>query len=68
MLERLGYFLLIIALIVYIILMIKGLIEALPWGIIGFVTIAGVGVLFIKVLKERLQNKEDDYYDKNVKK
>lgn len=68
MLERLGYFLLIIALIVYIILMIKGLIEALPWGIIGFVAIAGVGVLFIKVLKERLQNKEDDYYDKNVKK
>ena len=68
MLERLGYFLLIIVLIGYIVLMIKGLIETLPWGIIGFIAIAGIGVLFIKVLKERLQNKEDDYYDKNIKK
>jgi F0F1-type ATP synthase assembly protein I len=68
MLERLGYFFLIIVLLVYIVLMFKGLIEALPWGIIGFIAIAGFGLLFIKVVKDRISNKEDDYYDKNVKK
>lgn len=68
MLERLGYFFLAIALIVWIYLLFKGLIQAFPEGIIGFIAIAGLGLLFIKVLKDRLKSKEDDYYDKNVKK
>ena len=68
MLERLGYFVLAIALIAWIYLLFKGLIQAFPEGIIGFIAIAGLGLLFIKVVKDRLRNKEDDYYDKNVKK
>ena len=68
MLERLGYFFLVIALLVWIYLMIKGLIEAFPEGIIGFIVIAGLGFLFIKVVGDRIKNKEDDYYDKNVDK
>lgn len=68
MLERLGYFFLIIALGVWIYLLIKGLVEAFPEGLIGFIVIAGFGFLFFKVLKDRLRNKEDDYYDKNVDK
>jgi len=48
--------------------MIKGLIQAFPEGIIGFIVIAGVGLLFIKVVRDRMKNKEDDYYDKNVEK
>ena len=68
MLERLGYLLLVIVLIAWIYLLIVGLIQAFPEGIIGFVAIAGLGLLFVKVLKDRLKNKEDDYYDKNVKK
>jgi len=68
MLERLGYIFLVVALIVWIYLMIKGLIQALPEGLIGFIVIAGLGLLFIKVVRDRVKNKEDDYYDKNVKK
>jgi len=68
MLERLGYFFLVIVLLVWIYLLIKGLIQAFPEGIIGFIAIAGLGLLFIKVVKDRIKNKEDDYYDKNVKK
>ena len=68
MLERLGYLLLVIALIAWIYLLAVGLIHAFPEGIIGFVAIAGLGLLFFKVLRDRLRNKEDDYYDKNVKK
>ncbi len=68
MLERFGYLFLIVALIVWIYLLIKGLIMIFPEGIIGFIAIAGLGLLFIKVVKDRINNKEDDYYDKNVKK
>lgn len=68
MLEKFGYLFLVIALLVWIYLMIKGLIQALPEGIIGFIVIAGIGLLFIKVVRDRIRNKEDDYYNKNVKK
>ena len=68
MLERLGYLVLIIAVAAWIYLLFKGLIQAFPEGIIGFIAIAGFGLLFIKVIKDRLRNKDDDYYDKNVDK
>ncbi len=68
MLERLGYLFLIVALIVWVYLLIKGLIMIFPEGIIGFIAITGLGFLFIKVVKDRINNKEDDYYDKNVEK
>jgi hypothetical protein len=68
MLERLGYLFLIVALGGWIYLMIKGLIEAWPEGLVGFIVIFGLGFLFLKVVKDRLNNKEDDYYDKNVDK
>jgi len=48
--------------------MLVGMIAAFPWGIIGLLAILGVGLLFIKVLRERLASKEDDYYSKTVQK
>ncbi len=68
MLEKLGYTFLVVVLLVWIYFLVKGLIDAWPEGLIGFIAIAGIGFLFIKVVKDRLRNKEDDYYDKNVKK
>ena len=43
-----------------------GLIAALPYGLIGLVAIIGLGFLFAKVIKDRLENKEDDHYSDNV--
>lgn len=68
MLERLGYLFLIVALGGWIYLLIKGLVDAWPEGLLGFIVIIGLGFLFLKVVKDRLNNKEDDYYDKNVDK
>lgn len=68
MLEKIGYAFLVIALIGWIYLLIKGLVDALPEGLIGFVVIIGLGFLFLKVVKDRVNNKEDDYYNKNVEK
>ena len=63
-----GYLLLAAAFTGYLVIVIMGLVDSFPEGIMGLLAIAGLGLLFIKVLKERLSNKEDDYYSKNVKK
>jgi len=66
--EKVGYALLMAALIAWVVLIIAGLIDSMPEGVIGLAAIFGIGVLFVKVLRDRLRNKEDDYYSKNVKK
>ena len=66
MLEKIGYGLLAIVLVAYLVAILVGMIAAWPIGIFGFIAIAGFGALFIKVLKERLENSEDDYYSKNI--
>ena len=42
--------------------------AAFPYGLIGLALFAGVGLLLLKVLRERLRNKEDDYYADKVEK
>ena len=66
--EQAGYILLSIVVIIWIVGIFVGLIVAFPFGIIGLIAIAGVGVLLIKVLTDRLDNKEDNYYSKKVDK
>ena len=66
--EKWGYSLLSIIAVCYLLAMFEGMIEALPYGLLGFLLIAGIGVLLVKVVKERMQNKEDDYYSKEVDK
>ena len=66
--ETIGYFLIGLAALCWFAIMLFGLIAAFPWGIVGLVAIAGVGILFFKVVVERVESKEDDYYSKNVDK
>lgn len=66
--EKIGYVLLGIVAACLLIAMLAGMIAAFPFGIIGLLAIIGVGFLFAKVIKDRLSNKEDDYYSKNVDK
>lgn len=66
--ENAGYLLLGILVVVWILVVIIGSIAAFPVGLVGLIMIIGFGMLFIKVVQERLNNREDDYYQKNVKK
>ena len=66
--EKWGYSLLGIIAVVYLLAMFVGMIAAFPFGLIGLFLIAGIGILMVKVVKERLQNKEDDYYSSKVDK
>ena len=64
--EYIGYALLAIVALIWIIALFIGMIAAFPYGLIGLVAIFGVGLLFAKVIKDRLENKEDDHYSDNV--
>jgi hypothetical protein len=66
--ERWGYSLLAIIAAVYLVAMFVGMIAAFPFGLIGLLLIAGIGVLLVKVIKERMNNREDDYYSKEIDK
>lgn len=65
--EKIGYVLLSVVALAWLIVILVGMVAAWPYGIVGFVVLIGLGFLFAQVVKERLENKEDDYYSKNVK-
>ncbi len=67
-LEKAGYLILVIIVSLWFMAIIVGMIAILPFGLIGLLLIVGIGLLLIKVIKERLSNKEDDYYNSNIEK
>ncbi|MCB1805774.1 MAG: hypothetical protein KDK04_10355 [Candidatus Competibacteraceae bacterium] len=66
--EKWGYLLLAIVAVAYVLAMLAGMIVVFPFGILGLLLMGGFGILLIKVVKERLHNKEDDYYSKEIDK
>ena len=66
--EKIGYSCLGALAVLYIAAMLIGTIAMMPFGLLGLVLFLGMGALIVKVIKERIGNKEDDYYSKNVEK
>ena len=66
--EKLGYFLITAFYVVLIVLTLQDIEEFYQEGLVLLLIYSGLFILFIKVLKERLGNKEDDYYSKEVHK
>jgi F0F1-type ATP synthase assembly protein I len=66
--ERAAYIILLIVTIGWLVAMLVGMITAFPIGLIGLVVIVGLGLLFIKALKERLSSSKTDRYSKEVEK
>ncbi|MEM1263118.1 MAG: hypothetical protein AAGH76_12035 [Pseudomonadota bacterium] len=66
MLETIGYVCLGIVAAVYVVLMLTGIVAMGAFSWIGLLLAIGIGALFVKVLAERIANKEDDHYSKNV--
>ena len=64
--EKWGYTLLAVIAALYIVALFIGIISTFPFGLIGLLLIAGIGILLLKVLKERMKNKEDDYYSREI--
>ena len=66
--ENLGYVLLGTVAVVWLVAILIGFVAAFPFGLIGFVALGGFTFLFAKVIKDRMENKEDDYYSNNIDK
>jgi hypothetical protein len=66
--EKAAYAILLGLTALWILAIVAGSIAAFPVGLIGLLVLVAVGLLFVKVVKERLSNKEDQYYSDNVEK
>ena len=66
--EKLGYLLIAGFFVVITLITLEAIEEFYPDGLIILLIYGGLFVLFIKVLRERLSNKEDDYYSKEIRK
>ncbi len=66
--EKVAYGILLALVALWLILIVAGTIAAFPVGLLGLVGIVAIGLLFAKVVRERLANRDDDYYAKNVDK
>lgn len=64
--EKTAYAILIVLAALWLGAIVVGLVAAFPFGLVGLLALAAIGLLAIKVLRERLSNKEDDYYSKHV--
>jgi hypothetical protein len=66
--EKLGYLLITGFFVVITLITLEAIEEFYPDGLIILLIYGGLFILFIKVLRERLSNKEDDYYSKEIRK
>lgn len=66
--EKTAYAILLGLAVVWILAILVGSIAAFPVGLIGLLALVAIGLLFVKVLRERLSSKEDQYYSENVEK
>lgn len=66
-LDRLALIFVLVPVVLWVTIMVTTAIALFPFGLIVLVVLGAVGYLFWRVISERLSNKEDDYYEKNVK-
>ena len=66
--EKLGYFLLIIFYALAINFSLSEVEVFYPDGLLILLFASGLLMLFVKVLNERINNKEDNYYSKEIDK
>ena len=66
--EKIGYTLLGIAAIGWFLVLFIGPNLQLPVWAFVILGIGGIAILLVKAIRDRIKNKEDDYYSKNVNK
>ena len=65
--EKLGYIVLLVALIAWLTIVIIDILPVYPHGTIGFITLLGLGLLFAKAIKDRVIASRTDKYSREIK-
>ena len=64
--EKLGYAILLGVAVYWFVQLIRGMIAGFPYDWAAVAVVIAIGLLLVKVVRDRLASKEDDYYSKNV--
>ena len=64
--DKLALILVVAAGAVWALVMFAGLVATLPFGLPLLIVFLAVGYIIYRVVRDRLDNEEDDYYDKNI--
>ncbi|MCB1510934.1 MAG: hypothetical protein KDJ36_08515 [Hyphomicrobiaceae bacterium] len=67
-LDRIALILIVAGGAVYCGILVLGMIALFPFGLIGLGIFAIFAAIFFTVVRQRLSNAEDDYYERNVDK
>lgn len=67
-LDKLALICVIVPVAIWVSTLFIGAIALFPFGLIILAGLLVVGYFFYRVIRERMENKEDDYYEKNVDK
>ncbi len=67
-LETIALALVVIFAILWLGTFLTGVIAVVPYGVLGLIPVAIILALLVEVIRQRLANKEDDYYAKHVDK
>ncbi len=65
-LDRLALIFVAIVACLWAVVMVLGMVAALPWGLPGLIAFGAIGFLLWRVVSDRLSSREDDYYENNV--
>jgi hypothetical protein len=66
--DKLALILVVAAGAVWAIVMFAGLVATLPFGLPLLIVFLAVGYIIYRVVRDRLDNEEDDYYENNIEK
>ena len=67
-LDKLALICVVVPVVIWFFIAFIGALALFPYGLIALIALLIVGYFFYRVIKERIENKEDDYYEKNINK
>jgi hypothetical protein len=66
-LDKLALICVIVVAAIWCALLVASAVAALPFGLPVLFVLLVLGYFIYRVVRDRIENKEDDYYDKNIK-
>lgn len=67
-LDKLALICVIILAVIWCTLLLASAVTILPYGLLVLAVLLIAGYFVYRVIRDRMENKEDDYYEKNIEK
>ncbi len=67
-LDKLALICIVVPVVIWFFIAFIGALALFPYGLVVLIALLIVAYFFYRVIRERIENKEDDYYEKNINK